>query len=102
MCGCSPSRGRPLERSGLYCAVRMACGCAGGEHLRGERWRAMRRSLIALAVGVLTIATSGITLAGPDKNSQELFPNERRILSNSQKAFSGGTKAGSALNMAVV
>ena len=62
----------------------------------------MRRSLIALAVGILTIATSGITLAGPDKNSQELFPNERQILSNSQKTYSGGTKAGSAWNMAVV
>lgn len=62
----------------------------------------MRRSLIALAVGILTIATSGITLAGPDKNSLELFPNERRILSNSQKTYNGGTKAGSAWNMVVV
>lgn len=62
----------------------------------------MRRSLIALAVGILTIATSGITLAGPDKNSQELLPNERQILSDSQKTYNGGTKAGSAWNMAVV
>jgi hypothetical protein len=62
----------------------------------------MRRSLIALAVGILTIATSGITLAGPDKNSQELFANERQILSNSQKSYTSGTKASSALNMAVV
>lgn len=59
----------------------------------------MRRSLIALAVGVLTIATSGITLADPDKNSQELFPSEVQILSDAQKTYTGGTKAGSAWNM---
>jgi hypothetical protein len=62
----------------------------------------MRRSLIVLVVGILTVATSGITLAGPDKNSEELFPNERRILSNSQKTYKDGTKAGSASNMVVV
>ena len=62
----------------------------------------MRRSLIALAVGILIIATSGITLAGPDKNSEELFASELRILRSSQKTYDGGTKAGSAWNMAVV
>lgn len=61
----------------------------------------MRRSLIALAVGILAIATSGITLAAPDKNSQELFPNELQILRDAQKTYNG-TKAGSAWNMAVV
>ncbi|MEP6693584.1 MAG: hypothetical protein ABJB39_02970 [Chloroflexota bacterium] len=61
----------------------------------------MRRLLIALAIGILSIATSGITLAAPDKNSQELLPGEQQILSDSQKTFSG-TKAGSAWNMEVV
>ena len=62
----------------------------------------MRRSLIALTVGILALATSGITLAGPDKNAEELMPNERQILRNAQKTYNDGTKAGSAWNMAVV
>ena len=61
----------------------------------------MRGSLVALAIGILTIATSAVTLAGPDKNSEELFANEQQILSDSQKRFDG-TKAGSAWNIAVV
>jgi len=61
----------------------------------------MRRSLVALAVGILTIATGAVTLAGPDKNSEELFPSEQQIVSNSRKT-SDGVKAGSAWNMAVV
>ena len=61
----------------------------------------MRKSLVALAVGVLTLATSMVTLADPDKNSEELFASEQQILNDSQKTYDGA-KAGSAWNMAVV
>ena len=61
----------------------------------------MRRALIASTVAALTIASAITGAASPDKNSEELFPNEQQLLSDSQKSFDGA-KAGSALNMVVV
>ncbi len=61
----------------------------------------MRRALIASTVAVITIAGSMTSVAGPNKNTEELLPNEQQILADSQKTFDG-TKAGSAWNMVAV
>jgi hypothetical protein len=61
----------------------------------------MRSILTSLTVTLVTVALATVTLAGPDKNSEELLPSEQQILSDSQKTFDG-SKAGSALNMVAV
>ena len=61
----------------------------------------MRRALIASAVVVITIAGSMTSVAGLNKNAEELLPGEQQILADSQKTFDG-TKTGSAWNMVEV
>ena len=61
----------------------------------------MRKALIATvsAAAALALAAAALTAA---TNSDELLKDEQHFLQQSQKTFNGGSKAGSALNMAVV
>jgi hypothetical protein len=61
----------------------------------------MRAILTSLAATAVTVALTTVSLAGPDKNSEELLPGEQQILADSQKTYNG-TKGGSALNMVAV
>ena len=61
----------------------------------------MRRVLATSIALALMLAFSHPALADPDKNSEELFPQEQQMLSDSQQT-SDGVKSGSAFNMVAV
>lgn len=61
----------------------------------------MRKTLIAATVTAVALVFGAVALTAPS-NGDELLKDEKHFLEQSNKTFSGGSKAGSARNMVVV
>jgi hypothetical protein len=60
----------------------------------------MAKRLIVLGLGAVALAVAGAALTAPKKD--DLLKDEKRFYEQLQKTYTGGPKAGSAKNMAVV